>query len=174
MLLWIATAALLGACGVPLDDAPRAIDRSTTSTSSPTTVASQPGEETQSIFFLEDERLVDVPITADDTPSINDALTAVLGAPPKPLKTRIPKGTELLGFELEDRTAVIDLSERINEIEAERQTEAYAQLVFTALASGRVDRVMFRVEGEPVQAPTDNGGLEVVGADDYDPPLSPR
>lgn len=147
-VLLVATATFLGACGVPLDDSPRAIDRSTTSTSSPTTVASQPGEKTQSIFFLEDERLVDVPIAEDDTPSIDDALAAVLDAPPKPLKTRIPKGTALLGFDLDDRTAVIDLSERINEIEAERQTQAYAQLVFTALASGKVDRVKFLVEGE--------------------------
>lgn len=175
LALCLLAAALLAACGVPLDDAPRAIDQSTTSTSSPVTVASEPGGQDLSVFYLDGEQLVDVQVPAGDTPTVRDALTTVLGPPPEqPLVTRIPEGTQLLGVELDDRTAVINLSEEINNIEAARQTQAYAQLVFTALASDEADRVMFLVEGKAVQAPTDNGGLEVVGEDDYDPPLSPR
>lgn len=173
--LSVGTVSVVAGCGVPLDDSPRAIDRSTTSTSSPPTVPpSQPGGEAQSLFYLDEDELIDVTIPAGDTPSVRDALAAVLGAPPQPLLTSIPEGTELLGFAIDGRTAVIDLSEQINDLEGERQTQAYAQLVFTALASGEADRVRFLVNGEEVQVPTDNGSLRIIGADDYDPPLNPR
>ena len=97
----------------------------------------------------------------------------MLGEPEPPLDTRIPIGTELLGFALDGETAVIDLSDDIEAFTGQAQKEAYAQLVFTALASGRARSVRFRVGGEPVRAPTDQGNLDVVTANDYDPPLNP-
>ena len=165
--------ASLSACGVPLDDQPRAIDRTTT-TQTTLVPASDGGEGSMSVFFFRGDQLTAERVAMDDDPTIDDAVNAVLGEPEPPLDTRIPIGTELLGFALVDDTAVIDLSDNIEAFTGQAQKEAYAQLVFTALASGRAESVRFRVGGEPVKAPTDQGNLDVVTADDYDPPLNPR
>lgn len=169
----VALALLVAGCGVPLDDEPRAIDRTTTSQTTVVPPASGDGK-TMSIYFFGDERLVDQQVAADNDPTIDDAIKSVLGKPEPPLTTLIPTGTELLGFELDGQTAIIDLSEDIQGFTGPEQKGAYAQLVFTALASGQATSVQFRVNGEAVKAPTDNGNREFVVANDYDPPLNPR
>ena len=70
--------------------------------------------------------------------------------------------------------ASINLSGAIEDIGGPAQKEAYAQLVFTALVFSQITSVKFRVQGSPVDAPTDNGNLAMVTADDYSPPLNPR
>jgi len=166
-------ALLVTGCGVPLDDGPRAIDRSTTSQTTLVSPAVSDGENL-SIYFFRDERLEDQQVPADRDPTVDDAIKAVLGEPDPPLTTLIPTGTELLGFELDGQTAVIDLSEDIQGFTGPEQKGAYAQLVFTALATGEATSVQFKVSGEAVKAPTDNGNRESVVAADYDPPLNPR
>ncbi len=162
----------LAACGVPLDDAPRAIERTTTTQ---TTVPAPPdgSGESMVVYFFRGDSLEDVEVAADDQPTIDDAINAVLAGAEEPLASFIPAGTELLGFELDGTTAVIDLSDGIEGIGGSRQKGAFAQLVFTALASGEATSVRFKVAGEAVPAPTDNGNLELVVAADYDPPLNP-
>lgn len=169
----LGAALVLSACGIPLDDAPRAIDRSTTTQPQANPIGTGNGQ-TMLVYFFSDEQLVDQPVAADDTPTIDEAIKAVLGEPDPPLTTRIPAGTELLGFALEDRTAVIDLSDDIEAFTGPAQKEAYAQLVYTALASGEANAVRFKVAGKVVKAPTDDGNQELVTGDDYQPPLNPR
>lgn len=163
----------LAACGVPLDDEPRAIDRSTTTTTTAPPTGGTTGS-TMSVYFFDGDDLVDQQVPAGDTPSIDDAVNAVLGEPEPPLTTQIPTGTELLGFRLDGNTAVIDLSDDIEAFTGPAQKQAYAQLVFTTLASRQVQQVRFKVAGKAVKAPTDQGNLDVVTADDYNPPLNPR
>lgn len=171
-LVSVLSCASITACGVPLDDQPRAIDRTTT-TQTTLVPASDGGEGSMSVFFFRGDQLTAERVAVDDDPTIDDAVNTVLGEPKPPLDTRIPIGTELLGFALDGETAVIDLSDDIEAFTGQAQKEAYAQLVFTALASGRARSVRFRVGGEPVKAPTDHGNLDVVTANDYDPPLNP-
>jgi spore germination protein GerM len=165
-------AVALGACGVPLDDAPRAIDRTTTTQTSAVPPAGPTGE-TMAVFFFRGDRLTEVDVAADDDPTIDDAVKAVLAGAQSPYTTFIPAGTDLLGFRLDGNTAVIDLSDDIEGVGGSRQKGAFAQLVFTALASGDATSVRFKVAGKAVPAPTDNGNVELVVADDYDPPLNP-
>lgn len=161
------------ACGVPLDDSPQAIDRTTTT--QPQVVPAGPAtDNTVSVYFIQNGRLVDQQVPAGDDASITEAVTAVLKKPEPPLQTQIPAGTDLIGSSIEGTTAIIELSDDIQSIEGEPQKQAYAQLVFTALASGRVDRVTFLVAGEPVAVPADNGARDVVTAADYGPSLTPR
>ena len=166
-----ALAPLGAGCGVPLNDAPRAIYTPT----SQTTVAPPASGtgETQSVYFFRDDRLEDQQVAAGNGPTIDDAINAVLAGPKRPLTTMIPTGTELLGFQLDGRTAIIDLSDDIEAIIGPPQKGAYAQLVFTALASGQATSVRFKVSGKAVQAPTDAGNRDTIVADDYDPPLNP-
>lgn len=177
--LVVSLTTLLGlvSCGVPLDDAPRAIDRSTTTQAQVNEVDTGSGR-TMAVYFLRGERLEKVEVSANDVPAnarpgLDEALTALLAKPSPPLVSQIPTGTKVRNARISGDTAVIDLSEEINDVEGKLQKAAYAQFVFTVLASGVADRVTFLVEGEPVQAPTDNGGKPTVIADDYDPPLNP-
>lgn len=172
----LALAALAGlvaaSCGVPLDDEPRAIARTTTTQ---TTVApAEGGDGALTVYFFRGDRLEDVEVAGDADPDVRDAVTAVLAGPPKPYTTQIPTGTELRDFQLDGQTAIIDLSDQMEVIDGPSQKAAYAQLVYTALQTGEARTVRFLVGGEERQAPTDNGNLDVVDEGDYEPPLNPR
>lgn len=162
-----------GSCGVPLEDSPRAI--APTSTTQTTVPQTEPGStgQTMSVYYFLDDRLTATNVGASDDPTAAEAVAAVLGAPRSPYVSRIPVGTQLLDFGITDRTATIDLSEDINTIEAEGQKAAYAQLVFTALASGDATRVGFEVAGESVNVATDNGNLQIITASDYEESFRP-
>lgn len=171
--------ALVG-CGVPLDSHPRRITQTSEVDPAdvPPTTSASPGAQEVSVYFLRDDRLEEVRYPVSD-PSLGAAISYVLAGPTSTsssqLRTAVPPGTDLLGVEIRDGgVARIDLSSEINDISGETQKEAFAQLVFTALSYRGVDRVRFLIEGKGVDAPTDDGNLTVVTADDYQKPLNPR
>jgi spore germination protein GerM len=130
------------------------------------------------VYYLNDDRLQAEELAVDGEVSLGKALALVLAPPPEDpsgdLRTSVPPGTRLRGAVVKDGLATIDLSGEINDIGGPAQKEAFAQIVFTALGFDEVQRVRFSVEGEPVDAPTDDGNLAEVDADNYDPPLNPR
>lgn len=170
----------LAACGVPVDDEPRAISQTTLrpAESVPSTIAPT-GAPTVSVYFLNDDRLQAVEYPVEGEVTLGKALGNVLAAPPEGgasgLRTAVPPGTQLRGAEVtEDGLATIDLSSEISDIGGTTQKEAFAQIVFTALGFDEVKRVGFSIDGRPIDAPTDDGNLSEVSADDYVPPLNPR
>jgi len=171
----LALAVALGACGVPLDGAPRAIDRSTTTQTTLSTNL-DPQAKRVSVYLLEDDHLVEERYPVDGEADLKTAIGMVLSItkPPAPLGNRIPTGTTLRSAKVVRNEARIDLSDEMNDISGLTQKEAYAQIVFTALQFPSIKSVRFSVAGEPVDTPTDNSNLPVVTADDYEPPLSPR
>ncbi len=110
--------------------------------------------------------------------TLGKALDFVLAGPPEGaadgLDTSVPPGTRLRGVVVKNGLATIDLTGEINDIGGPAQKEAFAQIVFTALGFEEVQRVRFFIDGEPVDAPTDDGNLAQIDADNYDPPLNPR
>jgi spore germination protein GerM len=171
---WIAAG-----CGVPLDEAPQPITRPTLASErdTPTTIARSDGPEA-GVYFLSDDRLVRIAYPVADEPSLGDALRFALSAPAQDagteLRTAIPPGTELRSVDVSNAIATIDLTSEMNDVQGQNQKEAFAQLVFTALEFDEVRGVRFRIDGEPIDAPTDQGNLSVIDAEDYDPPLNPR
>lgn len=169
----IAAITAISACGVPIDDEPRAIGRTTIDPDSdaarqtPTT-SDSPGARQVSVYFMRQEALVAVDFPVDGIPSIDDALTFATGEPPAGYNTSIPSGTSILSVEVESSVATIDLTGDINDVSGQTQKQAYAQLVFTAFAFRDLDAVRFEVDGKAVDAPTDNGNRESVTVDDYD------
>lgn len=159
-------------CGVPIDQGPRAISRTTVdprvddSRVTPTT-SDRPGAVEVTAFFIGDQRLVGVDFPVDDEPTLHDALAFTLGEPPRELTTALPSGTQILSAEVTDAVAVIDLTSAINDISGQSQKQAYAQLAFTAFTFADVVRVQFLVDGEAVDAPTDNGNKAVVTPADF-------
>lgn len=168
-------------CGVPLDDRPELITRATTPSSrpatTPTTTPSSDAEEV-SVFFLSGDALEEVRYPVEGTPSLAETIGFVLAGPPEDgargLSSAIPPGTKLNGVRVVDRRAVIDLTDSINDIDGQPEKQAFAQIAFTALAFTGVREVRFQIDGQGVDAPTDNGNQRIVTADDYDPPLNPR
>lgn len=169
----VALSALVAAgCGVPIDEGPRAISRTTVDPSvddsrvTPTT-SDRPGAVEVTAYFIGDQRLVGVEFPVDEDPTLHDALAFTLGEPPRELTTALPSGTQVLSAGVSDAVAVIDLTSAINDISGQSQKQAYAQLAFTAFTFADVVRVQFLVDGEAVDAPTDNGNKAVVTPADF-------
>ena len=183
LLLLVIVAGVAG-CGVPTDDEPRAIspervpDPFSASSAPPTTNAQ--GEQTVRVFFLVRQRLMVAERPVDGEPDAASAMAELLAGPTRQeqqdegMTTAIPPGTELVSPpEMRDNRLVLDLNEAITLIERPASRTAYAQMSYTALALSGVARVRFLIEGQPVDAPTDDGDVAVVDAASYDPPLRP-
>jgi spore germination protein GerM len=170
---------VLAGCGVPLDREPRPISQTTIAPAAtvPTTVAPS-GAPTVSVYFLNGDRLEAQQYPVEGEATLGDALGFVLAAPPDDatsLRTSVPPDTRLRGVTVdEDGLATIDLSGEIDDVSGPTQKEAFAQIVFTALGFDEVQQVRFLVDGEAIDAPTDDGNVAVISADDYEPPLNPR
>ena len=178
-LVAAASAAALAGCGVPMDAEPRAISQTTVAPADPvpTTIAAT-GAPTVPVYFLNGDSLEahDYPVEGEAT--LGKALDFVLAAPPDDgadVRTAVPPGTALRGVVVDqDGVATIDLTGEINDISGSPQKQAFAQIVFTALGFDEVQQVRFQIDGKAIDAPTDDGNVSVVTADDYDPPLNPR
>lgn len=174
----VAATTLLVACGVPIDRAPRAITRTTVAppAETPTTIASTGAPEV-GVYFLRDDRLVRQGYPVDGEPTVAQAVTFVLAGPPdgtEDLTSAIPPGTELRGVEVTDGVATIDLTSAVDDVRGPTQKQAFAQVAFTALDFESVKAVRFLVDGGAIDAPTDEGNVALVTADDFDKPLNPR
>ena len=183
LLTLLAGLVLLAACGVPLDSSPRTISRDPADTTEPAdvppTTNGSPTAQKVSLYFLRQDHLEEVRYGVTESPTLGSAMAYVLAGPQggssSKYRTAIPPGTELSGDAIvRNGTARIDLSGEINFISGETQKQAFAQLVFTALALPGVQKVRFLIEGKGVDAPTDDGNLTLVTADDYKSPLNPR
>ncbi len=168
----IGLGAVGGACGVPIDQEPRAITPATRPVETSPTTTGSPTAPQVDVYFLDDDRLVARRFPAD---TIAAALGLTLASPDgDTAKTRIPPGTLLLDVVVTAGTATIDVSDPIMDIGGEPQKQAFAQLAFTAFAYPGVDRVRFKVAGADIEVPTDRGAQAEITAEDYDPPLRPR
>jgi spore germination protein GerM len=168
--------AVAAGCGVPLDDSPRVISRTTTTAAVTSTSGPEGAVDQVQLFFVdEDGGLVGVERDVQATATVQGAIATLLRTKPSgPLDTRIPSETDLLGMAFPETSWVqIDLTSEMDDSHGEVQKQAFAQLVFTALAFPQIDRVSFLIDGTPVAAPTDRGNLDVVTENDYDPPLNP-
>ena len=187
-LLLLALVVVLAACGVPDEDEPRELaadDLPADLLEPPVTTPgpSTPGAVTSAaeIYFMGAERLVGVERQVDPPADPTEVIELLLDGPnsqeqDRSISTEIPPETELLDARL-SRTGVltIDLSEEINDIRAEAQQRAIAQLVFTATDLEQVAEVLFEVEGEAKPVPVGDGRQESAPVDRLDyPELRPR
>lgn len=183
LLVAAVLAAFLGlaGCGVPLDNSPRAISRTTvpadeTVTTTPTT-SDNPTDAPVSIYFLRGNRLELAQYPVEGQPTVEKALDLLLGGPQPEdadLSSAIPPDTRLLDVVVTDGVAMVDLTSEMGDISGQPGKQAFAQVVFTVLGFTDIHSVRFRVAGQPIVAPTDRGNLDSVSASDYDPPLNPR
>jgi hypothetical protein len=164
--LLVATAA----CSIGSDDEPRALAVSTTTTSLPATPTS--GEATAVLYYLRDGHLIPVSLSLPDR-QVQTVVETLFEAPEPgldslDLTTSVPVDTQLTDLQLEDGTLTLDLSEEFDNVVGPSRQQAIAQIVMTATEFPEVERVRFRVDGDPMQVATPTrGDTSLVSACDY-------
>jgi Sporulation and spore germination len=167
----VGLAAVVASCGVPTDSSPRDVppeyllDVNPSSTVTPV-VPSASGSRAYFLSGPPDEPGTLLPVLRNVQPSgvgvieaLFDGLTTAEQS--KGLRTAIPEGTELLEARLlPDGTARIDVSDAIFTASGDAQTEAVAQIVFTATGAPGASQVELLVDGEPKAWPRGDGSLE--------------
>jgi hypothetical protein len=114
---------------------------------------------TVEVFFLRGEQLEAVERTVT-VPAVGaGAITALLAGPEEPgLFTEVPEGTELLGLDIADGIATVDLSGEFETGGGTLSARArVAQVVFTLTQFDTVDGVLFHIDGERVDVITSEG-----------------
>lgn len=173
VVAWAAViAALIAAtsCSIGTDDEPRALAVSTTTTTLPATPTS--GGASAVVYYLRDGQLIPVSLSLPDrqVQTVVETLfevpdTSVQG---QDLTTSVPVDTHLTSMELQDGTLTLDLSEEFDNVVGPSRQLAIAQIVMTATEFGNVERVRFRVDGDPIQVATPTrGDASTVTACDY-------
>jgi len=174
MTLVISVVALLGACGLPKDSAPRVITADKVpfgllgpSTTKPGDSASNAGTLVQA-WYLSVGRLQAVTRTVNDRePStILEALVkgVAVGDPPG-ISSAIPENTQIVSATLDGDVLTVTLSKEIVAVTGPEQKQAFAQLVYTATGAPGVAGVRFkRVDesGQPqdLEPTTDTGNKQ--------------
>lgn len=166
-----ATAALAAACGLPTDSSPRDIppEYSLDVTASSTIAPEVPSATAPRAYFVTgppDQPGTLVPVTRQVEPTgvaviqtLFDGLTAAEQS--RGLRTAIPEGTELRDARiLPDGTARIDVSDAVFGASGDAQTEAVAQIVFTATGAPGASQVELLVNGKKRRWPRGDGSLE--------------
>lgn len=170
LVLLLALAVVLTACGLPNDRAPRQIADDKVpfellgpSTTTPTSTVE--GGAFVHLYFLDGTQLLLVNRSLPDRDPktvLNELVKGVTDGDPSGLTTALPKDTQIVNTETDsDGNLVVTLSNAILTIGGAVQKQAFGQLVFT-LTDLTTSGVRFRVvdaNGAPqdVQPPTDAG-----------------
>jgi len=157
---------LLAGCGVPQDDAPRALDPANAPAGalpspSPSPVPEPVGGARVALYFVRAGQLV--PVTRPVPPSTSArSLLTLLFAGPTPAEQEtgatslIPSGLMVQRIEQQGRTAVVTLEGTQSQVRP--QVLAFAQIVAT-LTPDRASGVRFRLDGADLAVPRSDGAL---------------
>lgn len=162
------------ACGVPAEDEAEPL---TIELDQPPEIEEPQPEDLAavSVYLIRDAVLVPVTRDLPIPTTLEKTLESLLSRVSRPeeranLRTSIPTGTRLLGVEIEDGTARLNLSSDFASVGGEEEILAVAQIVLTATSTDLVSSVEFELEGVPTDVPVAGGALSVepVSAGHYD------
>ncbi len=169
----LAVLALVAACGVSVDEAPRALNLPETTTTISPTPSTGPFETV--LYYVAEGELLPVVRDLPDR-TLETILTALLDPPagtPAGLGTSIPSGTTLRGLQRDRRTISVNLSESFANVVGQSRQQAIGQIVLTVTELSDIRRVVFLIEGEAISVSSPvRGDSEYVGACDFLPMLS--
>ena len=180
LLLPVLAAGLLAGCGVPRDEAPRALEPGEVPYASPraTPVEEPEGRGRVPLHFVRDDLLVLAPRPVDGPVSDEEMLGLLLGGPSPEeredgLLSVIPPTVTIEDVEVSGRTAVVTLGGPESEV-LRLQRLAYGQIV-TTLTPSRAAGVRFRLDGADLEVPRGDNTLTAapLSADDYAALLGP-
>ncbi len=174
-LLAAACLASATSCGISADAEPRALQVTTTTSTTPT---SEPvGDQTSDIYMVTNSALVPI-IRRVPARNPTEVMNSLLIPPDETegdsLSSSIPAATKLLEIRRrEDGLVEVDLSADFEDVQGDARVLALGQIVMSLTDLAGVERVQFFVEGEPLQVfSEERGDVEVVSACDYAQRLS--
>lgn len=172
---------LLGGCGVPTDDQPRALDPAEAPAGalpSPSPAPVAVGDQRVVLHFVKDEQLVPVERPVTSPTSTSGLLELLLAGPTEAekaagLTSLIPTALSVQRVEQQGDVVVITLQGAPDQ--ARPQAMAFAQIVAT-LTPDRASGVRFRMDGGDLRVPRSDGSLSDAPVDrsDYADLLLPR
>ena len=184
----VAFAALaLGACGIPVDDAPHPLARSqvpfgllqpSTPAASTTTTSPSVGVPVTIYLIGADGHAVGVHRDV----AVPAPLTAVLGAlvdgptaseAAAGLSSAVPAQTTVLSATTSAGIVTVNLAGPFDQLVGQAQIQAVAQLVFTATSQPGVHGVAFELSGVAVEVPVAGGAQVPIATPDQFAPLAP-
>jgi spore germination protein GerM len=157
-IVLVLSVATLAACS-PTEPAEEEPVNGGVTPSEPTITPPTPDEPSPVVaYFLSEEQVVPVRRTASDEGAAAAAMSALLEGPTADevaagLTSSIPEGTRLLGVDIIEKTATVDLSAEFNSGGGSlSMMTRVAQVVFTLTQFDTIESVLFELEGEPIQA----------------------
>lgn len=165
-------AVVLTGCGVPQDDAPRALDRDGAPFGifASESVAPPQGELQAELWFVQGSQAVPVRRSLEAPGSPMQVVEQLLRGPTEDelaagLSTSIPSSLTLSDVTVDDGIAVVTLEGLTEQV----RVEAYAQIVATLDGRPGIEGVRFRDEDGDVDVPNGDGvlGGGAVTRDDY-------
>jgi len=160
LVLAAACAGPSGAVEVPPERLPFSLDRT------PPAPLPSPGERLVTIYLVRNGRLAAVTrLVSGELPAVETSMRALLLGPSptervEGIGTAVPSATQLIGVEVAERVAEVDLSAEF-QIPAEPQDVflRVAQVVWTLVADPGVVSVRFSVDGVSISVPIDDGTI---------------
>ena len=156
---------LLAGCGVPQDDAPRALDRADAPfrVFESEAVPTPTGDLAAELWLVRGDRPEPVVRAVPRPGSPEQVLEQLFSGPTEQesaagLVTAIPTAFELEEVEVEDRIAVVTIDGLGDQVRTDNNV-AYAQIVATLDARPEIDGVRFRTEDGDLPVPRGDGSL---------------
>lgn len=150
----LVAAVVLTGCGFPVDDAPRALNVTTTTAAESQQATAEGGTGTAYLFYLLNNELTAVAVeTTSRRPADvlrmlieNTAMTTSPNA-----TSQIPQGTRLIDTALENGRLIVNISSEFDNLVGSGRVQALAQIVLTATDLTGVSTVALQIEGADVQ-----------------------
>ncbi|MGY0005937.1 GerMN domain-containing protein [Micromonospora sp. I033] len=173
-------AALLGGCGVPVDDEPRPVPPPAGGFPTPagTATADPDGRVDEPLCFVRGDGLAAVTRRVDGLPGVDAHLQHLLAGPDgaereRGLATALPGTVAVAGATLSGTVVTVDVRHAGEETGRNDEVLAFGQIVCTLTQRADVDSVAFRRDGQPLEVPRADGNLSALPltAADYRPLL---
>jgi hypothetical protein len=171
VLIFVCALAVVGACGVPGDDQPRALPTDDVpfellapdTTEAPTSTLVAVSAEVP-IYLVGAERLVAVKRLVEAPPSLLRVIEALLAGPNADeaadgMRSAIASGTRVHSVRTQSGVATIDLSAEFGSTGGHDQILAVGQLVLTTTEALGVVGVKLSLDGRAVEVPRGDGTL---------------
>ncbi|MFC0033332.1 GerMN domain-containing protein [Micromonospora chaiyaphumensis] len=173
-------AALLGGCGVPVDDEPRRVQPPPGGFPTPagTATAEPDGRVDEPLCFVRGDGLAAATRRVDGLPGVDAHLQHLLAGPDgaerdRGLATALPGTVAVAGATLTGTVATVDVRQAGEETGRNDEILAFGQIVCTLTQRPDVDSVAFRRDGQPLEVPRADGNVSSLPltAADYRPLL---
>ncbi|MGW5559599.1 GerMN domain-containing protein [Micromonospora sp. NPDC003944] len=174
---------LLAGCGVPTDDAPRAVPppRGPLSSAAPADTTAPAGPAAETLCLIRDNRIVPVVRRVDRPPTIADQLRHLLTGPSgverdDDLTSALPGAVNAAGATVTGTQALVAVDEPAHDGGRSDEVLAFGQIVCTLTSREDVTTVAFLRDGRPLGVPRADGSLSSrpLTRSDYAPLISER